>query len=155
MGGIWQAKYDSVPQATDPSVYVRTYVYVPVSPDAITAISSVVEAQTPYNGVRVLLQPSGLVSLHSTLGGADATTTDALPTDRWTCLEWQVKAGTTGFINLWIDDVLAAHFDGNTRPATPLAQAGLGEYFLTGSPTPFEIWFDDVVIDGQRITCRQ
>ncbi|HTA93019.1 MAG TPA: hypothetical protein VK745_25750 [Polyangiaceae bacterium] len=93
-----------------------------------------------------------------------------VPTTVWTCMEWQFT-DTPDTINLWIDGQPIGTFDdqhvsypaGHT-PGSPLyngTSSGLiGSYQLFGfgfhdwhPHQPFDLYFDDIVLDTKRVGC--
>ena len=157
-GDEWVAQYKSVPQTANVSEFVRTYLYVPALPAQTTALYTTVEEPSPYDGERILLGTDGTITLHGSLGGGDVVTTAAIPLSRWTCVEWEVDEANAGAMNLWFDDNLVASWTGKTMPVNKLAFINLGAVFqgtLPATPTQFDIWYDDIILDGARITCRQ
>jgi len=60
-------------------------------------------------------------------------------------------------MTLWIDDAQVATTAGDTMPTGALGQIGIGVVYQATLMTqdPLELWLDDVIVDDQRITCRQ
>ena len=93
-----------------------------------------------------------------------------VPTMAWSCLEWQFS-DTPDTVNLWVDGKAIGTFDdqhvsypsGHT-PGTPLydgKSSGLiGGYQLFGfgfhdwhPNQPFDLYYDDIVLDVKRVGC--
>jgi hypothetical protein len=104
-------------------------------------------------------------------GTGDWTNSDAdpngapndVPVGEWVCLEWMHK-GDTSETRFWWDGV--EHPSLATTPTTPhggnsaqpfilpqFTALWLGWYEYQVTDEPFELWIDEIAIDGQRIGC--
>jgi hypothetical protein len=94
-----------------------------------------------------------------------------VPTDAWTCLEWQFTDTPADTVTFWVDGKVIGTFDnqhvsyppGHT-PGTPLyngTSSGLiGGYELFGfgfhdwhPSMAFDLYYDDIVLDTKRVNC--
>ena len=82
-----------------------------------------------------------------------------MPTDRWVCVEWEVIGGATdagGGGRLYIDDAeqtdLTQRTGYPTQPFPSWVMLGLLPQ-SDQTVAPLDLWFDEVVVDTQRITC--
>jgi hypothetical protein len=104
-------------------------------------------------------------------GTGDWTNSDAdpdgapndVPVGEWVCLEWMHK-GDTSETRFWWDGIEHPSLD--TTPATPhggnsaepfilpqFTDVWLGWYEYQVTDQAFELWIDEIAIDGQRIGC--
>lgn len=87
----------------------------------------------------------------------------------WTCLEWQFK-GDTNETRIWIDGVeqsslhttTDAYYNGGkfsnrsyVHPQYTALRIGWWVYHADATPSPFELWIDEVAVDKDRIGCVQ
>jgi hypothetical protein len=156
-GGEFQLQWKELPQTASLTAFVRAYVFLPVTGGNTLALFTMVEEGSMPNGVRVLVEPTAGLQLHDGIAGPDAESSQPMPIGRWTCLEWQVVEANAGMMTLWIDDTMVATVNDDTLPTTKLGQIGFGVVFqgTIASADPFELWFDDVILDDQRIGCGQ
>ncbi len=72
--------------------------------------------------------------------------------DQWVCVEWQMLGGDS---RVWVNDVELP--DLHVQGLTPLVYDNfiVGEFQFSSDPSEpaHELWFDDVVLDTQRIGC--
>jgi hypothetical protein len=89
-------------------------------------------------------------------GSASDDLTPVIPEKKWLCLEWYLNSKTME-ARLW--------WDGEERPKAhyladkPIPFPGFDRFYLgwalyqTGTAGPWEVWFDDLAIDGKRVGC--
>ena len=96
------------------------------------------------------------------------TWTDAtpLPTDRWACLEWQYD-GAHNAMRLWLDEVPIARMSvlgksadccpDSPWTAPPYRAFALGWeiYSNTDKVAGYDVWYDEVALDPNRIGCSR
>jgi len=85
----------------------------------------------------------------------------------WTCLEWLFK-GDTNETRVWIDGVeqgslhttADAYYNGGkysnrsfVHPSYNALRIGWWVYQADATPSPFDLWVDEVVVDKERIGC--
>lgn len=85
-----------------------------------------------------------------------------VPTGRWLCLEWRFD-GANRRTQMWIDGVARPELahdearDGQSWPAPTFRAAMFGFQIYSHDDTggaAFDLWFDEVAIDDQRIGCE-
>jgi hypothetical protein len=142
--------------------FLRAWVYVPsgskVAQGNFASIIETRQAADPYLGIAVQLA-SGAVAIPDWTSTPNAyTQTNApLPTDSWTCVEWQVTFNaTSGATQLWIGggSPAATLSAINTQPSPAYGTILLGLFVDANTPqSALDVWIDDVVIDAQRVGC--
>jgi len=154
----YQLQWKDLPQTAGLAAFARAFVFLPAPTTNTFSLFASIDVTMPTTGVRVFVTPTGL-TLHNGVNGPDATSTTALPTGRWTCIEWGILEDNapTGELRLWVDDVQVAMTSGDTMPTNKLGQIGVGVVYQTALMTgdPLELWIDDVILDDHRITCQQ
>lgn len=89
------------------------------------------------------------------------------PSDRWTCVEWQFK-GDTNEMHFWFDEVEMQHmailgFSADCCRDVPWTAPTFDRFAmgwekvesLDPGVSGFDIWFDEVALDYQRIRCTR
>ncbi|MBL9014057.1 MAG: hypothetical protein JNL83_07765 [Myxococcales bacterium] len=83
----------------------------------------------------------------------------AFPLNRWTCLQMEIPADTTGTIRIFIDGTEladAAIATGATpHPRPTHLYLGIDWPSIVTSLPPSEAWFDELLFDSSPITCAQ
>lgn len=94
--------------------------------------------------------------------------TTAVPTGRWTCMEWEFK-GDTNEMHFWLDGVDVPRLavvgqsneccKGQVWTAPPYDRVALGwEAYKTAqdaTQTGYDLWLDEIALDTQRIGCTR
>jgi hypothetical protein len=140
-----------------PELYVRVFAFVPSGFDpAQVAVIIVDQTQTAHRGIRLNLE-KGALSTVNTVPATAVTLTSSSPTvgsNGWVCLEWHLRAASSGFANASIDGVEATALNGpqNLLPGPALGEIGFG---LVGSAKSAarEIWLDDIAVGSGPIGC--
>ncbi|RYF09545.1 MAG: hypothetical protein EOO40_06720 [Deltaproteobacteria bacterium] len=105
----------------------------------------------------------GNFSINCEHGDQSASSPVRMPLNRWACLEWQYK-GDTNEIALYLDsNRLAATTSTTSTTDNPSGYAPIYDAFRLGfetygyqynpTPTYFEMYYDEVVLDYGRIGC--
>lgn len=109
-----------------------------------------------------------LMANYETTGGphTDFATSSAtmMPTGRWACFEWEYEKSTDA-MHLWLDEKQLAdmtvvnHVNNDTQnvwTAPDFAQLNIGwEHYQVSTVLDFNLWIDEVVIDGARVGCNR
>jgi len=97
------------------------------------------------------------VDLHPAGEREDYHAGDPLPTGRWVCLEWEFGA-TPSHTTTWVDGVpsmdigFVSKATGKSQTlAGGFTQYGFGFRLWGAAPAAFDIYFDDIALDTQRI----
>lgn len=159
VGAEYQLQWKPVPPTAGLTAFVRAFVFLPAATTNTISLFAAIESSSPFAGVRVFVKPDGSLTLHNGVSGPDADSSMAMPVGRWTCIEWEIVEDNApdGGMTLWIDDTQVAQTSGDTMPASKLGQIGIGVVYQATLMTndSLELWIDDVIVDDQRITCRQ
>jgi hypothetical protein len=109
-----------------------------------------------------------LMANYETTGGphTDFATSSAtiMPTGRWSCFEWEYEK-STDTMHLWLDETALADMTvvnhvktdtANVWNAPDFAGMNLGwEHYQVSTVLDFNLWLDEVAIDGARIGCSR
>jgi hypothetical protein len=136
-----------------PVFFMRAFVYLPALPGSWLRLAGLLEAAAPNEGPSLWIFSSGL-TVTDTAGGQYSAGT-SLPLARWACLEWQVTVGSPGELHVWVDGAELISVVAPTDLAPGLGRLSIGAAFF-GIPSAvpaFDIWWDNVVVDSQRIGC--
>lgn len=75
------------------------------------------------------------------------------PTDTWVCVEWETTSGQSAREAVWIDGREVEELSGAVVLQRPnVLKVGLNFNRLSPQPS-FDVWFDDLVVDVERIGC--
>lgn len=107
----------------------------------------------------------GSFGLNCEHGDQGVGTSTRLPTNRWVCLEWQYRGDASNTFALFLDGnqlatttALTATSDNpnGNAPAYDAFRLGWEVYGYQYNPTPkvFDMYYDEVVLDYNRIGCR-
>jgi hypothetical protein len=144
---------------TPADYFMRLFVYVPSTvPQNNVSLFATQEA-TNFKGPNVLTVANKLTLDNQIPTPGVLFTGPTLPVDRWVCLEMEVQVAAAGRVNLWMDDVAlpALSQNQNTNPTPRFTRFVIGVYAnSTGVAVgPYDIWFDEVMFDTQRIGCAK
>jgi hypothetical protein len=142
--------------------FVRVYMFLPAPAptDDSPRIIGALQPASPYEGVAVNLENGRFTTFNSIPSGTlFKTSTTALPTNQWACVEWEVMVGTPGYMKLWLNgvEVTALGVSQDTEVVPAMSQVVLGYYFA-GPPVNLparDLWIDEVIVDGARIGCAK
>lgn len=84
--------------------------------------------------------------------------TAQLPLDRWACMQLSIPSGTTGTTRVFLDGAEVTDIAlPKTTPQPAPARVEIGvQWVATVTSWPAtDVWFDDVIVDDQPITCSQ
>lgn len=143
-----------------PDVWVRAFVYVPSGfPTATVSLVGGQQSTTPYQGAYLNLANGVFVGYNDLSGSAVLrTTTTAIPTNRWVCVEWALRIGATGSMRASIDGTAIAEL---TPTQSTSATPPIGTLFvglnapIGGAVAARDLWLDEIVIDNKAIGCAQ
>jgi hypothetical protein len=141
--------------------YVRAFVYVPAHFDPSEAdIIFAEQNAAPYEGIALEFLNGSLGTSDTLNNGVVKTTTTAVATDQWVCLEWEVTLGTAsnhnGSTALSVDGTGVSGLGGN-QPlyATPaINQIDIGLIGYNNTPAR-DFWLDELIIDVNPIGCTK
>jgi hypothetical protein len=144
---------------TPPDYFMRVFVYIPSTvPQNNESLIATQEAST-YKGPNLLMAADKLTLVNRIPAPTLTLSGPALPVDRWVCLEMEVQVGAAGRVNVWVDDVAVAALSQmqNVDPTPRFTRFVIGLYAnSTGVAVgPFDVWFDEVMFDTQRIGCTK
>lgn len=127
----------------------------------LDASGSVHGDKTFYTWWRASTFPN--LGLNCEHGDASVVTGQAMPTNRWVCLEWHFQGDASNQVALYLDGNLLAHTSkttetlDNAQGAAPVYDAfrlGYEVYGARGSsPKTFEMYYDEVVLAPKRVGC--
>jgi hypothetical protein len=147
----------AVPQ---PDFYMRAFVWFPAGADpTAVALFAADQAVSPYHGINLNVtgSPSTLATYNNIPASPVSVTASspALPTSRWTCLEWHIRIGAGGFAKAYIDgtEVTALSSSQNTQASPPLGSIALGLLAPAQAANARDVWLDDIIVDGNPIGC--
>jgi hypothetical protein len=165
---------DARAEIQDPTHYptttfsMRVWAFVPSStPASLTRMMGVSQSTSPYLGHGLAHDQAGkLYTENSTLPPSynPRSSATAMPRDRWTCLEWEIVAGTptvaNGSVRLYVDDAIVNDLTTTnvvTQPGTPLGLflLGLSTFASPTALTARDAWFDELIIDTNHIGCAK
>jgi hypothetical protein len=144
--------------ATD--LFVRAFVYVPAGfPAAAAALFNVGQSTSPYHTTGLQLDSAGFATFNELAAqpvykGVAGT----IATDRWVCVEWEVKLDKAGLVNVWVDGTALTALSGaqdlSSNPAVGELHLGLAAQASVNIPAR-DVWMDEVAVGTTRIGCGQ
>lgn len=147
-------------QAWPAHYWLRFFVYVPspVSPSNGAALLNLIQSSGANPGLQLFLTPSpAKVSMTTYNTGNDQTWSSSTtsPLDQWVCFELEVDVQTEA-VRLAMNGVDLGDVDrtGLTLPSADITKLGLG-FFNPGTQGAYDVWLDDVIVDGQPIGCTK
>jgi hypothetical protein len=143
-----------LPAVMSGELHARWYLYVPAQPvEIIMASVHLLEQPAPNHGVDFSFTTTG-VQISCTAAGEVGTATQAVPRDRWTCIQLRIVIDDiAGSVETFIDDVpSAALFGVDTLPAAGYKNVHAG-LFAGGATNPMDLWTDELVIATTPIGC--
>jgi hypothetical protein len=89
--------------------------------------------------------------------------TVTMPTDRWVCVEWEVRESVAndggapaGELRAWIEGNEVTDLDETPVFTTSQKSFAIGWYFYRPPALPAaDLWADDLILDGARIGCAR
>lgn len=138
------------------TVYARVWAYF-ASPHHPAFFDQIVNfANTAGNGISMGARNGAIASNDYTAIQFAESTTTSLPLDRWTCLQLEIPAGTSGTTKVSIDGVEVVDVrltKATVQPSPDHVYIGI-EWVGTVSNVPAaNAWIDEVVIDSAPTTC--
>ncbi len=88
---------------------------------------------------------------------AESATTP-LPLDRWACLQLSIPSGTTGVTRIYVDGAEVTDValpKTSAQPPPERIEIGVQWVATVTSWPATDVWFDDVIVDDEPITCAQ
>lgn len=148
----------TVPRPVRPTFF-RTFWFLPATTPRIDLLRFEGDAP-PY--AQLLLKADGpvLATDSSYLNTSLKTTSStAVPHGRWACIELSLddgSGGADGELRVWVDDVEVPELHRTGLAVAGLNHLVLGPVIQLAAGTPaFDVWFDEVVLDGKRIGCSR
>jgi hypothetical protein len=144
--------------------YVRFFLWFPSNTPRVAIWPlNYQEQDNPYGGSAITIETNRdlTVDTYEFVNGPGATSSNALPTDQWVCLEYQVQttsSGGTSFLKLlqWgsvIDDGGSFQLPSGDPPLSKLF-LGFEQTLDPGTPA-FDYWIDEIAIDSSPIGCSK
>lgn len=139
-------------------LYVRAYSYVPAG--LATEIMNIMfvgdgDPIEGFHGIDLNLQ-DGALQMFSPQSPQRHTDSAQIPRGRWFCLRLHVVIDDQrGFVQAFVDDrqaLMSGSFD--TLPDEGINQLRLGIDWSSEQAEPFEVFFDDVIVDTVEVACR-
>jgi hypothetical protein len=152
--GTYAVVVADLPALRSGELHVRSYVYVPAAQPTQIMNLLFVGDSGDLQGVDLNLD-DGAVQLFSHQSAQRYTDTRSIPRDRWFCLRLSLSIDDRrGVVRVFVDERMAlqtAAFD--TLPDDGVSQLRLGIDWSSEQEAFFEVYFDDVVIDTQPVSC--
>jgi hypothetical protein len=140
------------------TLHARAWIYV-ASPHPTGEFDQVINfADVAGDGISVGAR-NGVIAANDYTDVAYAESgTAQLPLDRWACLQLSIPSGTAGTTRVYLDGAEVtdvALSKSTTQPAPTRIEVGV-QWVATVTDWPAtDVWFDDVIVDDQPITCAQ
>ena len=146
---------DAVPLDT---LYGRVFMYVASPlPTWSFRILGLLQPNSPNLGP-MLFVDGGKLEVYPQSSTSLTSQTD-LPLDRWFCLELKVVNAVAGEVQIWLDgvEVTDLHYNGDTTMNPPVGRFSIGTALFGDSAVrpAFDVWFDELGLDDQRIGCSR
>jgi hypothetical protein len=149
-----------VPSPSFP-LFARMFVYMPspVQP-SVGAFVNVLQSIPPYAGVQLNERPPGGFIGGTGYNGLDtdwSAASDLLPTDSWSCVEIEIDGPPTNTVHVYLwDTELTAMREPLPASVPPLGLLNVGlAYFAANAQPAYDLWIDEVAVDGSRIGCSR
>jgi hypothetical protein len=142
-------------------IFMRAFVYLPTgTPAAPLRVMTPFQPAPPYKGQALYLVPTSTGFAPQVYDGLSDTRFDtqmaSFPTDRWVCLEFEVKVGTPGELHVFVDDQEYVDLARTLNTATSPPAGTLSFGLLHEHPSPVHtVWLDEVAVDNQRVGCER
>jgi hypothetical protein len=78
---------------------------------------------------------------------------DAIPQNKWVCLEWHFSRTGPKLIEVFVDGAATVSYDANGHQPGQLTAAAIGIDNHGANPAPNDAYWDDVAIDAKRVGC--
>jgi hypothetical protein len=137
--------------------FVRAWIYVPSGFDNTpVTLSDVAQNGPTYHAVNLQLEQNGLSTYNSLVGSVYHGVAGTVARDTWTCVEWEARFGSSGAVNVWLDDsaltAISLPDDLSGSPAPSQLQLGIASE--ASGTAARDLWLDDVVVNSSRIGCQ-
>jgi hypothetical protein len=156
--------------ANHPTLFMRAFVYIPSAYAAPSAqalslqILQVQQAVSPFKGLFIDRGTDLSIIFNDYVNPMSPLRSAAppFPSDRWMCLEWQLQGGQTsgaadGSMRAWIDDMPTTLSVDNALILQPTPPLGAVQFGISVVPSafPIDVWYDELAVDSNRITCAR
>jgi hypothetical protein len=145
------------PAAGD-AFYGRAYVYLSAPAPTVHATLFEASQATPFADYSVGGQFLDIITNYYWSTPFDEGVhggTQAMPTGRWACFEWQFDGGMHTS-NVWLDGAPVSDALSTNWPAMHFDHLSLGLRLVaqdSTSPSGFDAWLDDVAVGTTRVQC--
>jgi hypothetical protein len=147
--------YDGMPLVG--TIYLRVFVYLPALPSA-SFLQLVNFSNTAGVGISMGTRNGYVTNNDYTSMLYAESTTVRFPTDRWTCLQFEMPSGTSGASRIAIDGVDVADVTltkAAVQPAPDHVYIGVDWPDPYTNLGPSSAWFDELIVDDAPTTCAQ
>jgi hypothetical protein len=141
-------------------LFARAFLFIPsaMSTSLFTGDrhSRLIYAQgaTPYGEYALGIWNGGLIQNHYSDSDDSQDTKMLPPFDAWFCLEYQLDSAA-GDVKAYLNDVEITALRHDGWPASNIDTLMFGVDRYGSFPVAEDIWFDDLVVDSQRIGCAR
>lgn len=143
--------------ATIPTtLYHRVFVHLPSAPTIGDNEPSFLSLFEDRGGVELGFRSGRLAMIVFDPAQATAKVASTpFPTDTWVCVEWQTTSGQGAHQAVWVDGRAIDELAGPVVLLRPnVIKVGLNFNKLSAQPS-FDVWFDDLIVDVERIGCER
>lgn len=140
------------------TLYARAWIYVQ-SPHPSGAFDQLINFTTLSGDGISLGTRNGVLAANDYTDSMYAESATAqLPVDRWACVQLSIPSGTTGMTRVYLDSAEVTDIalpKSTAQPQPTRLEVGLQWVGTVSSFPAADVWFDDLIIDDQPITCGQ
>jgi hypothetical protein len=140
------------------TLHARLWIYIP-SPHSSSEFDQLINFTDASGDGISLGTRNGVITANDYTDTTYAESATAqLPVDRWACLQLSIPSGTTGTTRVYLDGAEVTDValpKPTVQPEPTRVELGV-QWVATVSNWPAtDLWFDDVIVDDQPITCAQ
>jgi hypothetical protein len=165
MNGVSSGEYASaeISETTTyrpPATYfIRSFLLVPSpAPAAHFDLISSKQSSGAFRGIALRLENGRLVTENDIASPTvKRTMSTAFPTDVWVCVELELRLTSPGQVNVWFDDTAVPELSAaQTTTGVAMQQLAYGIFLPAQNAVgAFDIFYDEILIDDQRIGCTK
>jgi hypothetical protein len=143
--------------ATD--IWIRAWLYLPAQPAGANRTELLAVQQSGGTGLSLIIDSTSLHNYNQITDVANQSATP-VPTAQWFCAVWHVVLSTTSGSSTVSGTGLptvAAITGQQTQPTPALNEINFGVSWntTTQAQPAFDLWIDDVIVDGNPLTCAE
>jgi hypothetical protein len=145
---------------TGSTIYVRAWMYLGSLPAGANRMQVLgIEQVTGSNDGDYFFTNAGDYRLYDQFSGQTTMSAAAPPTGSWFCVIFQVALATGNTGSLTLGGTLSSLSQPNevTQGSPQVGRLLLGPFFgsTTSAQPALDVWFDDVIVDVNPVTCAQ